>query len=685
MTTDSRSRIFILGRITAASFVVLFQELTLIRWLPSQVRVTAYFPNLILIAAFLGLGAGCLRARGRSLLPIWPVTLLVLTVVAAAMRNVAFTEEAATEHLWLLYYDLPPGARTVSGIRLPILLLFILTAAAFVPLGQYVAQRLIDARRVATSLWGYAADLLGSFFGVVAFSAASFARTRPIVWFAIVFALSLLLYSRWRQIVVHAVCAALALLLVAGTDHARFYSPYYALSVVPFPPAFSVTTNGSLHQVAAPLRRDDSAMNDYVNAMRTGYHIPYGLLGRAPGRVLVLGAGTGNDAAVALDEGATRVDVVEIDPVILSLGQQHPDHPYRDRRVRIFNTDARAFLNHSKEQYDLVVFGTLDSMTRLSALSSVRLDNYVYTVECMRAVRERLAPGAGVVLYFAIKPRYIETRIGAAITDGIGTLPSILRRPFPTFNTIFFAGPAFEKLNHLKRPTSAEIETMRRDVDIPTDDWPYLYLQSRTIGPFYLSMIAAILIIAVAAVFAASPQMRSGNIDAVMFLFGLAFLLIETRLVTEMNLIWGATWLTSAVVFGSILATITLATILMELKPIGWGVASAGLIVTLLATWLIPARALVGLPPLQRLACSALFAGAPVFFASCCFALLFATREQPDIAFGWNMLGAVCGGLLEFSSMMIGIKAATLLAAAAYLIAFLLQRRVAVATRREFA
>ena len=52
----------------AASFVVLFQELALIRWLPSQVRVTAYFPNLILIAAFLGLGVGALRARNRSLL-----------------------------------------------------------------------------------------------------------------------------------------------------------------------------------------------------------------------------------------------------------------------------------------------------------------------------------------------------------------------------------------------------------------------------------------------------------------------------------------------------------------------------------------------------------------------------------------------------------------------------------------
>ena len=44
---------------------------------------------------------------------------------------------------------------------------------------------------------------------------------------------------------------------------------------------------------------------------------------------LVLGAGTGNDVAVALSEGAEHVDAVEIDPVILELGSRlHPDHPY---------------------------------------------------------------------------------------------------------------------------------------------------------------------------------------------------------------------------------------------------------------------------------------------------------------------------------------------------------------------
>ena len=37
--------------------------------------------------------------------------------------------------------------------------------------------------------------------------------------------------------------------------------------------------------------------------------------------MLIVGAGTGNDVAVALSQGATHVDAVEIDPVTARLGE----------------------------------------------------------------------------------------------------------------------------------------------------------------------------------------------------------------------------------------------------------------------------------------------------------------------------------------------------------------------------
>ncbi|MFI5300504.1 MAG: spermidine synthase, partial [Polyangiales bacterium] len=69
---DARGLAGAARELALASFVVLFLELALIRWLPGQVRVLAYFPNLILVSAFLGLGVGALRSGRRSLLMMWP-------------------------------------------------------------------------------------------------------------------------------------------------------------------------------------------------------------------------------------------------------------------------------------------------------------------------------------------------------------------------------------------------------------------------------------------------------------------------------------------------------------------------------------------------------------------------------------------------------------------------------------
>src|SRR5690349_1023354 len=46
-----------------ASFLTLFAELAFIRWLAVEVRVFAYFKNVVLLLCFLGFGPGCDLAR----------------------------------------------------------------------------------------------------------------------------------------------------------------------------------------------------------------------------------------------------------------------------------------------------------------------------------------------------------------------------------------------------------------------------------------------------------------------------------------------------------------------------------------------------------------------------------------------------------------------------------------------
>lgn len=662
-----------------ASFIVLAQELALIRWLPGQVRVLSYFPNLVLISAFLGLGIGALRSGRRSLLWLWPASLVVLVLTGWGLGQIAFTQEAVSDYLWLLYFDLQ-GAPVFPDVRPPILLCFILSMVSFIPLGQYIAERLEEFGQQRKTLWGYSLDLLGSFFGVIVFSLISFYRTFPAVWFLIILVGGLILIgTRWRLLTVYCICAASVLAVAHYSERAEIYSPYYAISTDSFDSSAGtwVSTNGSLHQYAAPLERDDQLTSGYDLAIREGYHIPYELMERRPGTVLVLGAGTGNDVSVALDRGADRVDVVEIDPSIIELGRRiHPNNPYDSDRVRIFNMDARNFLNETDGEYDLIVFGTLDSMTRLSALSSVRLDNFVYTVEALRAAKRRLAPGGGIAMYFMAGETYIRERLIGLHLESFGRPPVIVRHYFQLFNLLLMSGPAFE---HLSAPPTAADESANQifldRILLPTDDWPFLYTRDRSISSFYLMLLALIGLCALLAIFIASPDLvtsaRRGKIDLEMFLFGAGFLLLETKSVTEMNLAWGATWFTSAVVFGSILLTLLAATVAMQLRPLGWRTSVIGLVAALLLAAVSPTELLLVRDLWLRLLLSLLFIGVPIFFASAMFAIRFRSRSDPGVAFGWNVLGAVAGGMLEFSSMVIGFHALSLLALACYLFAIL--------------
>jgi len=133
-------------------------------------------------------------------------------------------------------------------------------------------------------------------------------------------------------------------------------------------------------------------------------------------RVLVIGAGAGNDAAVALRHGADYVDAIEIDPLIYSIGKRlHPEHPYDSPKVHVVINDARNFLRQDHEKYDMIVFGLLDSHTGFSGYSNVRVDNYVYTEESFRDARRLLKPD-GIL--------YLSWRVtdGADQRDPVGRL-----------------------------------------------------------------------------------------------------------------------------------------------------------------------------------------------------------------------------------------------------------------------
>ena len=685
VAADSRTRIRL--QILLASFLILFQELALIRWLGVEIRAIAYFPNLVLIGAFLGIGVGGVLSEKRSLIAWWPVGLGLLMLATMAMARIVFTHEGKSEHLWLLYYDATPDAWVVPSVLPPILVSFTLCVLSFVPLGQFLAQRIQQYRELHDPLGGYAWDISGSIAGVAGFAVLGLLGLPPLVWFGTIAVLGLALLWRARTAAaVYVVLAAGMLTLVAVNDRYPIYSPYYALDARETGVGVDVLANGALHQVALDFESDRAIATDGFIDPRQGYPIPYQRLGEPPSRVLILGGGTGNDAAVALAAGAESIDVVEIDPAILRIGlRAHPNRPYDSDRVRRINTDARSYLNRTDQRYDLIVFATLDSMTRLSALSNVRLDNFVYTQESIDLARDRLTPGGGLAMYFMSGEADIDERLVALHVNAFGEYPWIDGRHHGLFNRLLLSGPAFSSLNADGRAEA--LARYRADVGAhdpaPRDDWPYLYLAGRQISSFYLQVIAAVLLISIVAVsgalrWAGGPGLfrRGGpRVDTVMFLFGFAFLLLETRAVTAMNLLWGATWITSAVVFGCVLAMVLAATLVVRRRPIPMRVGLAGTALATLGCYLVPAGSFAAAGLATKLLVSMLLVGLPVFFASICFAEVFRTRRHAGIAFGWNILGAVAGGLAEFLSMVLGLQAMALIALLAYLLIALRQGR----------
>jgi hypothetical protein len=188
-----------------------------------------------------------------------------------------------------------------------------------------------------------------------------------------------------------------------------------------------------------------------------------------------------------------------------------------------------------------------------------------------------------------------------------------------------------------------------------------------------------ILIVAVLGVMASVGKSLFQDARPVMFFLGAAFLLLETKSITEFSLLFGSTWSVNLFVILGIMIVILLANLLVLRFPSfpRW-IFFVGLLASLLLCYGIPVRELLEEDPLVRDLVTMIFTGLPILFASGLFASCFQEEKESAVALGWNLLGAVVGGLLEYSSMFLGIKALYLLALCLYTAAglgILAQRR----------
>jgi SAM-dependent methyltransferase len=716
------------------SFLILFFELACIRWFGATVIFLTFFTNIVLMASFLGVSVGCLAAhrRGDLINGLGPLTCLAVTLAYATLwtyvrfRNLVI-DVGSQRAPQLIYFGTDSRASDVSKFVIPIEVIagffFVLIALLFVGLGQVMGRRFAA---IPNRIAAYTADVLGSLTGILVFAAASYLQLPAFCWFVFSLGLSLLFITprTWRWLHVVASCGALFTIdkidrppVPPGMRIEHIWSPYYLVSYKW--PQHWIAANQIHHQGMLQVRAGGSA-----------YALPYLLNRDAGGKtfddVLIVGAGSGNDVAAALWQKVRHVDAVEIDPVITALGRrEHPDRPFQDPRVKVHLDDGRSFIRRTEKKYDLIIYALVDSVVLHSGYSSIRLESFVFTEQAFRDVKSKLKPGGMFALYNFYRQGWVIGRLQALATKVFGSNPIVVSLPYratispednqrghitclmvgnddssaverirsklqqsqffwlnpePGFNEAvngFGADPpavrgidqpAFNKVG-VAHVTGSEVGPL------PSDDWPYLYLREPSIPALNIRGIAIVGVLSLLFLLCFAP-VRRVRPNGQMFFLGAGFMLLETKGVVHMALLFGSTWMVNSIVFFAILCMILASNLYVTaVRPHDLRWYYVLLIITLGLNCFVPMADYLTLPGMLKVPVSCTVVFVPVFFAGVIFATIFRDSKQPDIDFGSNIAGVILGSLCEFCSLAVGFNHLLTIAVGFYLLSALLRPR----------
>jgi hypothetical protein len=679
-------------RLFVISVVGLFLEMLMIRWISSEIRIFAYYKNFVLIACFLGFGLGCALCRRRVYPLATALPILFFTVFVAApipgMRDgvLNLTTLIGTTSQVLIWGVTPPTAFSYSALAVAMVAvapLFASIVFSFVPVGQVVGAMLENAPR---GTFGYTVNVAGSLAGILLYTVLCFFYQPPAIWFLLASGLFAGVFFAQRKslLVFSGACllAAAALTVWVSDTSKTYWSPYQRLTLTPMRSGneivgYTLNTNDSWYQWILDLSPEYLAKHKGAgqgDPNWNSYNLPY-RFAESANSVLILGAGMGNDVAAALRNTQGEVTAVEIDPLILKLGETlHFERPYQSNRVRIINDDARSYIQNSHEKFDLIVFAFLDSHTTASSFSNIRIDNFLYTVEAMARARELLNANGLMVVKFQVGVPWIGERLRGLI-EGV-----FQRQPFETRSSLehdpggayYIVGSerAMQQIAHNASLAGHMALAPEAHATLSTDDWPYFYQKERGLPVAVLGLSGFLVCLSFYMVRRVMGSRASGLSrwsTLHFFLLGAGFMLLEAQIISKMALLFGTTWVVNSIVISGLLVLIMAANLVFERWPsYSLAVPYVGIILTAMLAYFIPLRVLLFESLLLRCTVATLLLCLPVLFAGMVFIRSFADAQFSGVALGWNLIGAVLGGMLETVSQATGLRALVLMAVGIY-------------------
>lgn len=685
------------------SVLGLYLELLLIRWIATEIRIFAYLQNTVLVVCFLGLGMGCFTCRQPVRLRNSLICILIITACLAIpgtrrlLASISSMLSVMNDFLiWTpthVEHSLSRILMVVCGLVLTFFLMVLLWET-FVPIGRQLGRLMADA---AHPIRAYSVNVVGSLVGTWLFVVLSVFEQPPFVWF-IVFAVAGVAFAGsekkerlWNGSLAAAI---IALAWIAGQDGQTRdlrWSPYQKLAMFEATEQFlgdlMINVNNSGYQAMIDLSdRSTAADPDRFEPMMRGFS-QYDLPSRLhpdPEQVLVVGAGSGNDVAGVLRNNPdAQITAVEIDPVIISMGQRyHPERPYDSDHVDVVIDDARSYFARSQEQFDLICFGLLDSHTT-SAMTNARLDHFVYTIESLESARSLLKDDGVMVLSFGVDEPYIADRMAGGLQQVFGEEPIVFSVPPSNYGwggVVFVAGNQRVVQNQLEQnPRLAQLIKQWQTADpvdltgatrVATDDWPYIYLETNRIPSLYFLLGGLLLTLFVRGcrrldigLLIPSWQRREWHF----FFLGAAFMLLEVQGISKACVVLGSTWWVNAAVISGVLCMVLLANAIAVWLPAVSARAVYALLFSACAfLYVFDLSNLAGIAYPLRAALVAGLTTLPLLFSGVLFAQSYAAASRKDLAFGANLFGALVGALLQTMAFVTGIQSLIFFVVALY-------------------
>ena len=689
-TNLGKKEIFL--NVILAAGLSLFLELSIIRIHSSYLHFFSYLKNISLLSCFLGLGIGYALKKYKiySVNWIFPlVTLQVIILYFLSQTPVSIILINPIAEQLTMGQDTARGIVHLLMIYSFIVFIFLFNAMCFIPIGHLISRLMNNIE----SLTAYSLNLIGSFFGIILFVILSFLLTPPVIWITVSFILFLIILRKNLQNYFLSTICVLSLIIILSLDlknkKETIYSPYQNITIerlkTPLNPVI-LQTSHLFYQAMLNLSDNLSFNNDWRNEgnifgmhvdtdhEKEFYNLPYLIKKTLPESILIVGSGSGNDVAAANRFKVKNIDAVEIDPIIAELGTKyHPESPYSNANVSLEIDDARTFIKNSKKNYDVIVYGLLDSQSNLSSKGGIRLDSYVYTVEALTESKNRLKNDGFIFISFFVQTPEIGYKIFKMLEKATGFKPIVLKSK--TNSRYIFIGGKEEvdieinKLKYFKINKDFNDENFY-DIDLSTDDWPFLYMPSKVYPFTYLSIIIVLLLFSIYFLNKVI-KIKASNFSASCFFLGAGFMLVETKGITEIAKIYGSTWVVISIVIAAVLFMSFIANLIFMKKiKISSSYAYSLLLISLIIGYYLFTQDSVTIPPNINKVLMPIILTLPILFSGIAFSKELLKLQSISQALSSNILGAMVGGFLEYNSMYFGFSNLYILAGVIYLSAF---------------